>query len=65
MSDKYHHQSVEITIPKDSELYRRIKAQAAKDGVTVEAVIKLLTTMMMQGTYDLMTKRMDILEKKK
>lgn len=62
MSGEYHHQNVEITIAKKSPLYRRIQAQAKKDGVTVEAVVNMLT---MVGIQELMMKRMDILEKKK
>lgn len=61
MSENYHHQKVDITIPKHSDLYRRIEAQAARDGVAVEMVVNML---MMVGTYELMEKRMDIMEGK-
>lgn len=61
MSEEYHHQSVHITIPKHSNLYQRIEAKAAADGVSVEFVVNML---MMVGTYELMEKRMDIMEGK-
>lgn len=40
----YHRQRVEILIDRESELYRRIAAVAARDGVTVESVVDMLVT---------------------
>ena len=38
MSGDYHHQKIDIVIPKKSALYRRIAARAKADGVPVDAV---------------------------
>lgn len=36
---EYHRQRVDLLIRVDSEIYRRVAARAAKDGVSVENVI--------------------------
>ena len=62
MSDEYHHQQIDIVIPKKSVLYRRIKARAKADGVPVEAVVDMLMSV---GANQLMKDRLDMLEGKK
>ena len=62
---EYHHQQVDISIAKDTDLYRRIEAKAAADGVTVE---RLVSTLVMLGSYRLdqvMAAELDELEKRK
>lgn len=41
---KWHRQRVEILIDRDSNVYRRIAAVAARDGVTVESVVDMMVT---------------------
>lgn len=41
---KWHRQRVEILIDQDTNLYRRIAAVAARDGVTVESVVDMMVT---------------------
>ena len=62
MSGDYHHQTVDIVIPKRSALYRRITARAKADGVPVEAVVDMLMSV---GANQLMRDRLDELEGKK
>lgn len=62
MSEDYHHQKIDIVIPKRSALYRRIKARAKADGVPVEAVVDMLMSV---GANQLMRDRLDIMEGKK
>ena len=57
----YHRQRVEILIDRDSSLYRRIAAVAARDSVTVESVVDMLVTV---GTNEIIGKRLSVLEKK-
>lgn len=62
MSEEYHHQKIDIVIPKRSQLYRRIVARAKADGVTVDAVVDMLMSV---GANQLMRDRLDIMEGKK
>ena len=62
MSGDYHHQKIDIVIPKKSALYRRITARAKADGVPVEAVVDMLMSV---GANQLMRDRLDVLEGKK
>ena len=59
MSGEYHHQTVDIVIPKRSQLYRRIAARAKADGVPIEAVVDMLLSV---GATQLMRERLDILD---
>ena len=60
MSKEYHHQKIDVVIPKHSPLYRRVSAKAKEDGVSVDFVVDMLMSV---GTYEMMMKRMDLLEK--
>ena len=62
MSEDYHHQKIDIVIPKRSVLYRRITARAKADGVPVEAVVDMLMSV---GSNQLMKDRLDIMDGKK
>ena len=62
MSEDYHHQKIDIVIPKRSQLYKRITARAKADGVTVGAVVDMLMSV---GANQLMMDRLDIMEGKK
>ena len=62
MSEEYHHQKIDIVIPKRSPLYRRIVARSKADGVPVEAVVDMLMSV---GANQLMRDRLDVVEGKK
>lgn len=58
----YHRQRVEILIDRESELYRRIAAVAARDGVSVESVVDMLVT---AGIWGDLERKLPLLEKKR
>lgn len=62
MIGEYHHQKIDIVIPKDSPLYSRIASRAEAEGVSVEAVVDMLISV---GASQLMKDRLDIMEGKK
>ena len=59
---EYHRQNVELLIPKDSSLYRKISARAARDGVSVESVVEML---MLLGSHRELEKLIDREDRRK
>ena len=58
----YHSQKIEILIDKDSASWKRIEARAARDGVSVEAVVNMLFA---TGTREFVERQLDRWDGKK
>lgn len=61
----YYIQNVRIPMDKDTELYKRVEAKAAKDGVPVENVIETLAVLGIAGHMEKNLESMERLEARK
>lgn len=57
---EYHRQNVELLIPKDSDLYRKISARAVRDGVSVESVVEML---MLLGAHVELEQKLEMMDR--